>query len=117
MKIKLVASSVCLLVLSMPGAALATTASAKNARKATYKEINNYEEPAFGIGKYEEENIRCSRLTATRYHCTFHFLSNVDVEYGCVAGDRGSSYVTFRRYGAEVNLHINNNVCVERHRR
>jgi hypothetical protein len=118
MRLRLIGSFVCLTMLVLSSSALAVTPSARNAQKATYNEINNNEpQRAFGIEWFEKDNIHCSRLTSTRFHCVFKFLSSVDVQFGCVEGDKGSSYVTFHRYGAEVNLHLNYNNCVERRRR
>jgi hypothetical protein len=96
--------------------ALAATPSIKNARRATFNEINNNEGSGRGIARYEEDEIHCNRLTNSRYHCIFKFLSQLDVDLGCSAGDRGYSYVTFHRFGTEVNLHMDENVCVERRR-
>ena len=116
MKLKIIGLSIFLLVLAIPSASLAASPSARNARRATFKEINNTQASNEGIERNEENNIHCNRLTSTKYHCTFMYLSPADVALGCVAGSRGSSYVMFDRYGTEVNLHMSNNVCVERHR-
>ncbi len=118
MKLRLIGSFVCLIVFGMSSTvALAATPSARNARRATYNEINRTEASNEGIRKGEEHNIHCNRLTSTRYHCTFEFISEVDEVLGCIPASRGYSYVTFRRYGAEVNLHMAYNPCVERNRK
>lgn len=97
--------------------AVAATPSARNARKATFNEINNNEPSNEGIKSNEVSSIKCNRLTHSRYHCSFQYYSEVDVVLGCIAGSRGYSYVMFHHYGTEVNLHMDENVCVERHRR
>jgi hypothetical protein len=117
MRLRLIGSFVCLMMLVLSSTALATTPSARNARRATFKEINNEQGQFEGIEKAEEESIHCSRITNSRYHCSFQYLSPADVQLGCVGGTRGYSYVNFRRYGTEVNLHLNPNTCLERHRR
>ena len=101
-----------LLVGVFVGLSNAATPSARNARRATFREIkNNYpygvREGAYHIIIFENE-IKCNKLTSTRYHCTFTFT-----EEGC-AGlkiTRGSSTVSFYRYGTEVDLHVNNAPC------
>lgn len=116
MRLRLIGSFVCLMMLMLSSTALAATPSARNARRATFNEINANQPKGFGIERAEEEGIHCSRLTSSRYRCRFFYLSKVDIYLGCTEGDRGYSYVTFHRYGAEVNLHLNYNTCVERRR-
>jgi hypothetical protein len=106
-----------LLVGVFVGLSNAATSSARNARRATFHEINATQADGEGIGREEEGSIKCNKLTSTKYHCNFKYYSPIDVDKGCVAGTRGYSYVTFDRYGTEVNLHISANPCVERSRR
>src|SRR5580693_299301 len=80
-----------LLVCLFVGLSSAATPSAKNARKATYNEINNTQPLFEGIEKNEENNIHCNRLTHSRYHCSFQYYSQADVQHGCIEGDRGYS--------------------------
>jgi len=106
MKIKMVGPFVCFLMLCLPSMSLASTPSAKNAQKATYNEINNETSTAEGVTPEEKSEIVCTRLTSTRYHCSFHFLPPVCDYRGYARRDHGYSYVTFRKYGVEVNLHL-----------
>jgi hypothetical protein len=113
MKIKLFGSFICLMVLCLPSIALASTPSARNARRATFNEINSVQTDGERIPKYEEGEIHCNRLTSIKYHCSFDYYSVLDVDLGCVSGSRGYAYVIFDRYGTEVRLHIDPNKCVE----
>ena len=96
----------------LPTTALAATPSAKNAQKATYNEINNEVGAAEGITSEEKSEIHCNRLTNTRYHCVFIFLPPVCDYRGYARRDRGYSYVTFRKYGVEVSLHLSQAECL-----
>jgi hypothetical protein len=113
MKIKMVGPFVCLMMLYLPSTSFASTPSTRNARAATFREINVVQTSGERIPKYEENEIHCNRLTSIRYHCSFDYYSILDVDLGCVGGTRGYSYVTFDRYGAEVRLHLDPNKCVE----
>lgn len=113
MKIRLFGLT-CLFVLALSSTALATHPSTKNAITATYNEINNNSPTqSDNIRWFEKENIHCNRLTSTKYHCTFHFIPLIGEQNGCADGEHGYSYVTFRRYGPEVYIHLNYNECRE----
>jgi hypothetical protein len=110
MKIKLAASFLCLSMLCLPSVCFASTPSTKNARRATFNEIND--ETSEKIQKYEESEISCRRLTSNKYRCSFDYYSERSIARGCPS-IRGYSYIIFDRYGTEVRLHINPNPCVE----
>src|SRR5579863_4455368 len=110
---KLVGSFVCLSMLWLPSSSSASTPSTKNAQRATYNQINNEvaNREAEGIASDEKSEIKCSRLTGVRYHCVFHFSPFICGRRGYERRDYGYSYVTFRRYGAEVDLHLTQANC------
>lgn len=99
------------LVFALTGSAIAATPSARSAQKATYNEINNETSVGEGITSEEKSEIHCGRLTNARYHCSFHFLTPLCSLRGYARWDHGYSYVTFRKYGVEVNLHLTQAEC------
>jgi hypothetical protein len=115
MPTKTIACMLCVAILGiLPSSSLAApTPSTKNAQRATYAEINNEARGFEGMPPEEKEEIHCNRLTSTRYHCIFHFLSPVCSirGYGYSRIDHGYSYVNFRKYGVEVNLHLSQAEC------